>query len=502
MPRDASTGWGEPPASPPKGAGEKGEIDLFDLVEMAWAERGFILILFLLIAVMGAAASFVFLKPVYESHARMLVLLDQDPTPGAAGAGGAFTLDQVMQSEAEILDSDAVRRGALARVGPSAVSDGPALTESQALRVMRENFSLSRAPSASVIVASYEHPNAETSALVLNAIIDAYLAYRVELLAGDGVGGVGERRARADAAYAEAQAAMDAFLREHDLSNFEADRSAAVERLQALQTQLLQAGAERDAAAARAAALAARINAMPESVELYVENGASNRLLELRMEREDLLSRYLPESPPVQAIERQIDALQAFIAAGGLDAMGMRRMGANPVRQSLETERAQLESLAASESRRATSLQGQIRALREEISRLGGLAPQHDRLARDLAARGEAAQVLTVQEAAAAARRAAPAGAADSVRIVERATPADRPKSLRRLGLMASVAAAAGIALFAGLIRGYWREHGGGGAGARPARARRRPKADVPAEVRDLPVLARVADRSAPFAAR
>jgi len=111
------------------------------------------------------------LKPEYVAQSRLLVLLDpEDQAPGAAGSGGAFTLDQVLQSEAEILNSETVRRLAIERQGAN--------PDAATLKALRDGFAVERAPNASVLQASYAGETPVSAANVLNAIVDAYLAYR------------------------------------------------------------------------------------------------------------------------------------------------------------------------------------------------------------------------------------------------------------------------------------------------------------------------------------
>ena len=93
------------------------ELDLFDVIALAWSQKGFIALIFAVIFAGGVAASMTLLKPSYTAETRLLVLLDSNPTPTAAGVGDAFMLDQVMQSESELLSSDAVRRLALETLG-------------------------------------------------------------------------------------------------------------------------------------------------------------------------------------------------------------------------------------------------------------------------------------------------------------------------------------------------------------------------------------------------
>ncbi|TGY86447.1 hypothetical protein E5163_16695, partial [Marinicauda algicola] len=99
------------------------EIDVFDLAAIVWTQKFLIILVFLALFIPGAIAAYTLLTPTYEAETRLLVLLDEDdPTPGAAGSGGAFVLDQVLQSAIEILDSDAVRRRAIERRGAEPTS--------------------------------------------------------------------------------------------------------------------------------------------------------------------------------------------------------------------------------------------------------------------------------------------------------------------------------------------------------------------------------------------
>ena len=107
---------------------------------------------------------------------------------------------QIMQSESEVLNSEPVRSRALAMIGPQAVLGGEASESAtdQAMKTMRNSFSVSRPPNSAVLTASYESSSPERSALVLNAIVDAYLVYRDDLLIQSGVAGLQMRRAQAE----------------------------------------------------------------------------------------------------------------------------------------------------------------------------------------------------------------------------------------------------------------------------------------------------------------
>jgi uncharacterized protein involved in exopolysaccharide biosynthesis len=499
----------------PSGQQDRGELDLFDVIALAWSEKGFIALVFAVIFAIGAAASLTLLKPSFTAESRLLILLENDPTPTAAGAGGAFMLPQIMQSESELLGSDAVRRLALETVGPAMVLGAEAVDASPeaALKALRSGFTISREPNSSALIARFEANNPDNAAVVLNALVDAYLAYREQILIQTGVDSLVGRRAQADIVVAESRTAIDAFLTEHRLANFPTDKAAAETSVSVLQDRLRTSRADRDAALAGATALRDRIANIPANIALYIDNGASNRLLDRRVERQQLLARYQPSAPPVIAIEREISALEALIASGATNNLGTVRTGINPVRQAMETDLSTRMANGRAEGDRVTLLEQQVATAQREVARLRGLEPAYTRLAQNAVAAEAAAGEIAGQEAVAAARRSLGPGAADAVRVFDRATPPLEGASMKKLGLIASFVLAAGAALFLGLIRAYWNAY----IGARrlavpqpmsqpgaPPQPQAHPAAPVQAAavapandvIIDLPILARIADRA------
>lgn len=479
--------------------GSRRDLDLFDLIALLWTQKALAIVTALIVFVPIALLAVTQVTPSYEAVSRLLVIQDDnDLAPGAAGSGGAFTLDQVMQSEAEILNSDAVRRLAIEQRRGAA---GPA-----ELKMLRDGFAVTRSPSASLLTATFEHSDPVVAANTLNAIIDAYLAYRIEVLVGGVEGGVEERLARAERVSAMAEADLRRFLETHGISDYATERAAVLTRLSDLEARRMSAEAEAAQARALAGALASRMTAIPDTIELYVENSVTGQLLDLQVRRIDLRQRYQDDAPPVQAVEREIEALERFIAAGGANGQGQRRTGVNPVWQDLESARLQQEAFSAGQSQLAASLARQTAQARTEADRLRALGPEHDRLVRAAQARAEAAGRLSAQAADASARRALPPGAADSVRIVERAEPPSEAKSLRNIILAAGLMLALAVGAFAGLVRGYWVEVRGIREAPRtppPPRRDPPPAAATPAAHRTaappppaaparLPVLARV----------
>lgn len=424
------------------------ELDLVDLVAIAWTQRLFIILITLLIFIPLAVGAYLSLTPTYTAGSRLLVIMDdEDLTPGAAGAGGEFMFDQIMQSEADLLASEEVKRRMLIALTGAA--------DPEQLKALGDGFGVSRAPNASFLIATFKNPDPVVAANTVNAIVDAYLRYRVELLTGGYEGGV---QARLDAAERDARAAQMAlrlFMSDNDITDFETELNSALGRLADIQGRKLSADADAAQARALAQALAERLQNIPQTIELYVENSVTGQLLDLQVRQAELLARYQPDAPPVIAVQREIEALERFVQEGRANGQGQRRTGVNPIWQELESSRLQQESNAAGQSRLAASLNAQVRDARAEVDRLRALQSDYDRLTRAVAARSAAADQLSVQAADAMARRDMPPGGADAIRIVSRATPPVQAASQRKLAVMAVGVLAGGIALLLGLIRGY-----------------------------------------------
>jgi len=91
-----------------------------DFVPLLWRERWLMLAVFIGLAALAVAFALT-LKTVYPAHASVLVKLGQEyvyqPRSGDAGRGAVPDNDQLVQSEAEIMGSDAVKMRVVNRLG-------------------------------------------------------------------------------------------------------------------------------------------------------------------------------------------------------------------------------------------------------------------------------------------------------------------------------------------------------------------------------------------------
>ena len=180
-----------------------------ELLALAWRERGFVAAVFVVLALMGAAAALQ-LKTLYPAHSSLLVRLGSeyvyDPRVGDAARGAVPENDQVIQSEIEILSSPALKAKVIAdigldrlfpKLGRAYAHASPArrrAVEGAAIKAMESGLKIVTAPGTSVVRLTYAHPDPQMAATALNTLIDEYLKYRSTVLVAQDANAIGDER--------------------------------------------------------------------------------------------------------------------------------------------------------------------------------------------------------------------------------------------------------------------------------------------------------------------
>ena len=466
--------FGEEPAVAPARLPARPHRSIEDLLGQVWARRWLMLAVFAALLVLGAAAVATQLKPTYKASSSLLVRLGQsyvyEPKVGDAGRGAAPSNDEVIQSEMEILGSSELKVRVIRDIGIERLS--PALAakaaqartpadrravEGDAVRMLEGGLKLAAAPDTQVIRLTFTHRDARTAALVLNTLVDEYLRYRQEVLTARDLGPLEGQRKRFADELLRVDGAMTAFLTANGIGDFDAEKASLAQ----LYGQLLGDGASARASLSEAegrlgatSALAAR---SPAEIGLYrdMDHAPGDQLAKLRVELNDLLARYRPTSAPVRDKQAQVAAAEALVGQGDGLVVG-RRLGPNPVFQTLQTERnttaAQAQSLRARSGELASEL-ARVVARRQRLAELEpqyqDLLRQHDVLTANVRAFTQRVQDSRAQQALTAA------GDDGDVRVVQRAYTPTRSASLKTPALLAAGMFAGFAALCAGLLSAF-----------------------------------------------
>jgi uncharacterized protein involved in exopolysaccharide biosynthesis len=467
--------WTFDPAAPPPRAtaparARYAPADIAALLPREWPLMA---VVFLVMTTLGLVAAFT-LKTAYPAQSSILVRLGQEyvyqPRAGDAARGAVPEPDSVIQSEVEILSSaqlkeEVIERMGITRLYPAIAAKwddaGPAdrrLMMGKAVDAMGRALKIVSTPGAPIVRLTFEHPDPQLAALTLNTLLDQYLIYRRTILLDKATPFEDQRRAF-EAQLDQADQAYEAFLGSNNIGDFEAERASLAQLQASLQQQKFTADDQLRERQGRLSALSAQAGQLTPEVSLYrdIDHAAQDKLTDLQIQRQNLLGRYLPDAAPVRDLDNQITALKGAIQAGAVQGDGARRIGLNPVYQTVQSDRIQLAAEIAALQQSSQALAAQIDQVTQRQLRLAQLEPQYQGLTRDRDALSNSVRDFTVKAQETQAADAIARGGDDDISIVERAVVPTQGKSLRRPAMLLTLAFAAFTAICAGLLRIFLR---------------------------------------------
>ncbi|MGC1305036.1 MAG: GumC family protein [Caulobacteraceae bacterium] len=446
-----------------------------DLAAMLWRERFLMLGVFLAIAALGVLAALQ-MKTAFQAHSSLLIRLSPEyvynPRVGDAARGLAPEPDQVIQSETEILGSTALKARVLHDIGLPRMfpklarayqAASPArrqVIEAMALHTMDTSLKIASAPDTSVVRLTYTDPDAQISALTLNTLVDEYLRYRINVLMSHDATVVGGQRRIFEQRLDAADQAYARFLSDNGISDFDNEKAALGQIYAQLLTDSYNVTAQLAEAEGRLGATSQEMGHSPAEIGLYrdVDHAAADKLITLRLGRQDLLSRYKPDAQPVKDLDRQIGELEALDASGQVAGPGARRVGVNPVFQTLQTEHNQLSAEAASLRSRKGALTSELAQVNARRQKLTELQPQYDDLVRERDALAVNVKNFTQREQEDQAQQSITQQQGDgNVRVVQRAITPSVGASLKKPVLLLALAFGVFAALCTGLLAAFMR---------------------------------------------
>lgn len=450
-----------------------------DILLRLWRAKWLMLVIFVPIVALGA---FVALRmpTEYEASSRLYVRLGEEsvyrPRVGTEGAGAMPEQEQLIQAEMEVLQSPVVAERALghfplARVFPdlaeamdekmaeAPASDYDAIADEtfqKAVMQLRKMFEAGTAPKTPVIATSLKHEDPELSAELLNAMIGAYLDYRSEVFTPADTGSLQEQRKKFEAQLLAVEDEIRTFLKANRIGDFESERTTAQQLYATISGELLTNRSRASAVDGQLDIYNQQLANMNPQQDLYVEDSSAQRLSELQIEREDLLSRYTEDSRAVQAIDKRIAQLESYLSARD-DMAGTTRRGPNPVYQQIEQAAANLEAEAQSLDLQEAELERQLAAVEARLERLNELAPAWQELQRRRTLMETNVQNFSARELEEKALAEISDRTADSVRVLEPARVPLKGSSLKLPVLALAILFGGFTALMAGLMHALTR---------------------------------------------
>jgi uncharacterized protein involved in exopolysaccharide biosynthesis len=441
-----------------------------DFVTLLWRERWLMLGVFLAILLLGLAFATT-LKKTYTASSSLFVRLGQEyvyePRAGDAARGAVPDVDQVIQSESEILGSGELRERVIRQVGFGKIFPGAAKKYASASpeakrKLMAEgrdslarNLKIETAPDNSIIRLSYSNQDPEVAEKVLNTLLEQYLVYRRTLLINGSDSGLERQREIFTQKLAQTDAAYQAFLSGNDIGDFAAQKTALTQLQAQAESQKYATDAQLQDRQGRLAAVSSELARTPATTVLYSDSdmSASSKLAQLKLDREGLLARYRPDAQPVRDVEAQIAQLEQGVSSGRTNGEGARRSGPNPIWQTLQSTRNDLTAEVAALQQSQAAYAQQVQDVNQRLLRLAELEPTFNQLSRDRDVLSSNVRDFTVKEQQDQAQRQMSAEGSDNIRIVQRAVAPSTGKSLKKPVLVLAFLFAVFTAACAGLVR-------------------------------------------------
>lgn len=438
-----------------------------DVVGLLFRESLLMIVIFLAVFAIGAAAVLT-LKKSYTATASVYAGAGQEyvyqSRVGAIDPSQPLEADAVAGVEARILGSLAVKRRAIRAVGADTVlgpgaTGTPAEKETAALKVLDNALGVGVTPGSAIIAVSYEADDPVRAAQVLNAVVDQYLVQRRLAFQGSATPAYAAQREAFENDLNTADQAYNAFLASNDLGDFATAKATLAATYQTTYAEALSLRAQLNQASQRLSTLESQLAQQPAEVVLQqdLNVSAQDQILQLRTQREALLSRYTPEAQPVRDIDQQIADLQAYVATGTTVGPKEVRTGPSTIFTEIETARitaaADRDGLAA----RLAVAEGQLNQLRARQAELTRLESANANLAGNREVLTTLVRDFQQRENAARADSALVAAGADNVNVIERAEAPTKGTSLKAPLLAVVFLFAAFTALCVGLLRVFTR---------------------------------------------
>jgi len=444
-----------------------------DIATLLWGEGRLMLVVFLGILALGVAGA-LSLHTLYAAQSSVLVRLGQEyvyqPRAGDAARGAIPESDAVVQSEVEILSSAQLKQQVIEKIGigrlypkigegyDSAPPETRRLMMGKAIAAMDKGLKIVSTPGAPVVRITFQHPDPQMAALALNTLLDQYLIYRRSVLL-DQTAPLEDQRKAFEARLARADEAYENFLGSNNIGDFEAEKSSLAQLQSSLQQQKFNTDAQLREKQGELDGLTQQSGQLAPEIGLFhdVDHAAQDKLTDLKVQRENLLGRYRPDASPVRDIDAQISALERAISSGAVQGEGAKRVGVNPVYQTVQSDKIQAAAQIDALKQSSEALGAQIDQVTERQLRLAQLEPQYQGLARDRDVLQNNVRDFTVKEQETEAADAIARQGDDNISIVERAVVPTQGKSLRLPVLVLAVLLAAFTALCVGLLRVFLR---------------------------------------------
>ncbi len=275
--------------------------------------------------------------------------------------------------------------------GSEALADTTNVPSSEP-QVLRGKLQAAPITRTNVIVVAYTSQDPIWAAQFINDLLKHHVARIAELNEKASASSFFQEQSSLLAVrWQETREALSAFQREQGASLLAGDETYLRSVLSRFEADLAETETHRLELSAMSQFLADEIRLLPEMItseSTITENEAvgylGSRILELEIERSELLSRYRPTSVRIQAIDEQIEQARSLLETKQTETLSQYVTEENPIRRDLQMQLLEIETKLRGAAAKQTALKDQIADYRERLHLLERLGTELDRLKGDV----------------------------------------------------------------------------------------------------------------------
>ncbi len=456
---------------PDDGWSQRARLGFGDIVTLLWRKRFMMAGIFIVITALGLAYALT-IKPDYTAYATVVVRLGDEnvyhPRAGDAGRGAIATTNAMTDQELDILQSSDLAKRVVDRIGIAAIfpkmKTGHTPAEradatAKAAAAIGKSLGVETAPDLPSIRLSFKHANPDMAARVLNTLIEEYKVYRPSVLLRSNAPAWEAQKNSSQARLDADNAALQRFLDDNNIGDFDAEKTATNANLTNLLSQQSTLRAQLQDAQARLAVTSRNLAAAPAEITSYrdVNVDGAKALDTLIQQRTQLLATMLETSEPVRALDQRIAALRQAQAQAPAAGDSARRIGANPNYQSLQSNRDDAQAAVAAAGASLAEVTREITQANQRLQALNAMEPEFRRLVNDRTVLQDAVTTFSRSVLESNASDAIAQAGPDNILTVSRASPPVQGSSKRKLIAILTIMLAAFTALCAGLLTVFMR---------------------------------------------
>jgi uncharacterized protein involved in exopolysaccharide biosynthesis len=396
-------------------------------------------------------------KRSYSAHGSLMVQLGDEYVYQGVGSQNAqnnlqITSDTITRNEMEIIKNPEVIDAVIGQMTStpaeslrfdeaaekkirSAGNDQAQIREAQMERRNRVEsaFVVMPQPKSSIIQLVYKHEDPAVAVETLNAFMDTYRTFRRSVFV-EGAGDViAQRRKATEQQLDQNEQLIANFLEKNNVSDFESEQEGVQERTEDLKASLNSTRADISETEAALAEVEDQLRQTPQTIDIYRDDRASQRIAQAELELGQLLAKYLPTSDPVRQKRAELEELRSVQSGYGGQASGGRRVGPNPVFQELATRRNTLQASANSLREKEFTLQRQLDSADAKVRRLTQLYPKFQNLMRERETLADRLNTYNTKEQEALINQTQSESNNENIREISRARYAIKGRNLRIL---------------------------------------------------------------------